>query len=99
MTPRPMDFRGPIGFRKAVGFSRPSTGPMSSREAHRNATEKSACQALRSFLFFFGVHLISTGKTIRILVKTFFFGDHNSGKTAAFSPSVLEFTKPEIRHI
>ena len=26
-------------------------------------------------LFFFGDHLISTEKTVRILVKTFFFGD------------------------
>ena len=34
-------------------------------------------------------------------LKTFFFfwrSHHNSDKTAAFSPSVLEFTKPEIRH-
>ena len=31
MTPGPMDFRGPIGFRKAAGFSGPSRGPVSSR--------------------------------------------------------------------
>ena len=31
MTSGPMDFRGPIGFRIAVGFSGPSRGPMSSR--------------------------------------------------------------------
>ena len=51
--------------------------------------------------FFFEDHLISTGKIVRISVKTFFFwrSHHNSDKTAAFSPSVLEFTKPEIRHI
>ena len=49
MTPGPMDFRGPMGFRKAVGFSGPSRGPMSSRGAHRNDTEKSACEAWRPF--------------------------------------------------
>ena len=50
---------------------------------------------------FFGDHLISTGKNVRILMKTFFFlrSHHNLDKTAAFSPFVLEFTKPEIRHI
>ena len=32
---------GPMGFRKAVGFRR----PMSSRGAHQNDTEKSACEA------------------------------------------------------
>ena len=45
MTPGPMDFRGPMGFRTAVGFSGPSRGPMSSRRAHQNDTEKSACEA------------------------------------------------------
>ena len=52
-------------------------------------------------LFFFGDHLISTGKTVKISVKTFFFlrPHHNLDKTAAFSLCVLEFTKPEIHHI
>ena len=45
MTPGPMDFRGPMGFKKAVGFSGPSRGPMSSRGAHRNDPEKSAYEA------------------------------------------------------
>ena len=45
MTPGPMDFRGPMVLRKAVGFSGPSRGPMSSRGAHGNDTEKSACEA------------------------------------------------------
>ena len=49
LTPGPMDFRGPMkgpmGFRKAVGFSGPSIGPIRSRGAHRNDTEKSACEA------------------------------------------------------
>ena len=31
------------------------------------------------FFFFFGDHLISAGKTIEILVKTFFLGDHKTG--------------------
>ena len=71
----------PIGFRKAVGFSRN--------------------QHVRPKNIFFGDHQISTGNTVKILVKTFFFwrSHHNSDKTAAFSPSVLEFTKPEIRNI
>ena len=71
---------------------------MSSRGAHRNDTEKAAREGL-----------ISTGKTVRISVKTFFFfflentnfrpeKPFNSDKTAAFSASVLEFTKSEIRH-
>ena len=37
MTPGHMDFRGPMGFRKIFGFS--------SRGAHQNDTEKSACEA------------------------------------------------------
>ena len=65
---------GPMGFRKAVGFR----GPMSSRGAHRNDTEKSACGPED---FFFGDHPISTGKTVRISVKTFFFGDHITIRT------------------
>ena len=73
MTPGPMDFRGPMG------FSGSSRGPMSSRGARRNDTEKLACEAWRPF-FFWRSH-------------------HNSDKTAAFSPSVLEFTKPKICHI
>ena len=31
--------RGPMGFRKAAGFSGPSRGPMSSKGAHRNFGE------------------------------------------------------------
>ena len=94
MTPGLMDFRGPMGFRKAVGFS----GPMSSRGAHRNDNEKSACEAARPF--FFGDHLILTEKTVRISVKTFFWRSlYNFDKTAGFSASVLEFTKSEICHI
>ena len=61
-------------------------------------------QHVRPEDFFFGDHLFSTGKTVRISVKTFFFcfffiSHHNSDKTAAYSSSALEFTKPEIRHI
>ena len=52
--------------------------------------------------FLFVDHLFSTSKTVRISVKTFFVfwrSHHNSDKNAAFSSSVLEFTKLEIRHI
>ena len=34
-----------------------------------------------------------------LFILFFWRSHHNSDKTAAFSPSVLEFTKPEIRHI
>ena len=54
------------------------------------------------FVVFFEDHLNSTGKTVRISVKTFFFvlrSHHILDQTAAFSPSVLDFTEPEIRHI
>ena len=57
-------------------------GPLASGSsvgAHRNDSQKSACEDWRPF---------------------FFWRSHNdSDKTVAFSPSVLEFTKPEIRHI
>ena len=64
--------------------------------------------------FFFGDHLFLIAKTVRISVKTFFFmwRSPDFGKAppffliskfgqncGAFSLSVLEFTKPEIRHI
>ena len=56
---------------------------------------------MRPKTFFFGDHQISIGNTVKISVKVFFFGDHIiiRTQTAAFSPSVLEFTKPEIRNI
>ena len=52
-------------------------------------------------LFFFGDHLISTGKTVRISVKIFFFlrSHRFSDQTAAFSPFILDSTKTENRHI
>ena len=77
----------------------PAEGQWTSEGGHRNHTEKSD---VKTETFFFVDHLISTGKTARILVKTFFFfwrSHHNLHKSAGFSPSVLEFTKPEIRHI
>ena len=68
MTPGPMDFRGPIMGLLASGG--PAEGPWASEGAHRNETEKSACKDRRPF--FYGDHLISIGKTVRISVKTFF---------------------------
>ena len=52
-------------------------------------------------LFFSGDHLISTGKTVTKFGEDLFFwrSHHNLDKTAAFSPSVLASTKPEICHI
>ena len=57
--------------------------------------------SLKTFFFVPGDHLVLTEKTVRISVKAFFFlrSHHNSDKTAAFFPSVLEITKPELRHI
>ena len=86
MTPGPMGFRGPMrgpmGFRKVVGFS----GPI-------DDTEKSTCEVWTPF-FLFWDHLISTAKTVRISVKNFFFlrSHHFSDQTIAFSPSILDFT-------
>ena len=45
MTPGSMDFGGPMGFRKAAGYSGPSRGPMSSKVAHRNDIKKSTCDS------------------------------------------------------
>ena len=60
-----------MGFRKVVGFSGPSKGPieMTLRNQHVRPEDL-------SFFFFFADHLNSTGKTVRISVMTFFFGDH-----------------------
>ena len=60
-----------MGFRKAVGFSGPSRGPMSSRGAHRNDIEKSACKACRPF--FLVITQFRMEKNVRISMKTFFF--------------------------
>ena len=62
MTLGPMDFRGPMGFRKAVGFNGPIE--MTLRNQHVKP---------EGLFFLFGDHLISTGQTVRISVKTFFF--------------------------
>ena len=92
MTPGPMDFRGPLGFRKAVGFS----GPMSSRGGPSKWHWEISMWSLKTFFFFFffffGEHLISTGKTVRISVKTFFcffrrshhFSDQTDRKSVIF---------------
>ena len=57
-------------------------------------------QNVRPEDLFFGDHLILTAKYVRISAKTFFWrSHHNLDKTATLSPFVLEFTKPEIRHI
>ena len=84
-------------------------GPWASEKplAHRNDTEKSACEAGRPFFFYFGDHLIPTEKTVFVLKplefrwRPFFFWrwHHFSDLTTAFSPSILDFTKPKIRHI
>ena len=50
----------------------PAEGPWAREGAHRNDTEKSACEAWRPFICS-GDHMISTGKTVRFSVKTFFF--------------------------
>ena len=62
MTPRPMDFGGPMGFRKAAGFS--------------GITLRNHYVRPEDFFIYFGDHLILTKKNVRILVKTFFFVDH-----------------------
>ena len=78
MTPGAIDFRGPMGFRKAVGFSGPSRGPMSSRGAHRKDTENSACEAWRPFFFILlEITKFRPEKPSKFRWKPFFvFGDH-----------------------
>ena len=51
--------------------------------------------------FFFGDHMTIRTKLWKFSVKTFFFwrSHENPDKTVAFSPSVLEFTKSEMRII
>ena len=72
-------------------------GYMDFRGAHQNDTEKSACGRP----FFFGDHLKILRKRWHFSLKTFFFLKlhRNWDKTEAFSLSVLEFTKPELRNI
>ena len=65
MTPKPIDFRGPMGFRKAVSFS--GLIEMTLRNQHGKPED-----------LFFGDHQISTEKTDKILVKTFFFREITS---------------------
>ena len=110
MTPGPMDFRGPMGFRRAHWLQG------AQQRAHRNGAEKSACENQRPFFFeitskfrkkrwhfslktaFFLRSHQNPEKTVAFFLEDLFFlfGDQNSDKTVAFSPSVLEFTKPEI---
>ena len=100
MTPGPMGFRGP-----AHGLQEGRWLQQAQQRAHELERGPSkwpweiSIWGLKTF--FFGDHQISSGNTVKISVKTFFFwrSHHNSDKTAAFSPSVLEFTKPKIRHI
>ena len=71
MTPGPMKFRGAHKLER---------GPIQ-MTLRREGPIEIACEDL----FFFGDHLISAGKTVKISVKTFFFlfGDHliSAGKT------------------
>ena len=89
--PGPMEFRGP------------KRGPMSSRGGpskwHWEVKGPSKSHVNR--LICFGDHLISAGKTVKISEKTFFVwrSHHFSDQTAAFSPSILDFTKPQFRHV
>ena len=89
--PGPMDFRGPMGF----------SGCMSYKRVHRNDTEKSACEAWRPF--FLEINYFRLQYRLEFRCRAFFFFffliiHHNTDKNSAFSPSVLAFTKPEIRH-
>ena len=69
---------------------------------HQISTWKTVRISVKTFFFFIsGDHLISTVLSIRISVQTFFFwrSHHFSDQTTAFFPSILDFTKPEIRRI
>ena len=90
MTPGSMEFRGPDELERGpIQMTLRSEGPSKSH--------------VKSFMSF-ADHLILAGKTVKISVKTFFFfffwrSHHFSDQTAAFSSSMLDFTKPEFRHI
>ena len=75
MTPDSIDFRGPMGFRKAVGFNGLSTGTMSSRGAHWNDTEKK--QHVRPedlfFFFFFEITYFRPKKPLEFRSRLFFW--------------------------
>ena len=81
MTPGPMDFR------KAVGHSGPSRGPMSSRGAHRNDTEKSHVR--REHFFFFEI-TSEFGQNCEIVFLC--FGIHRIG-----NPSNLSWARAYVR--
>ena len=83
----------------AHGLWGPMRLPMGFRKARKGPIKWHLEMSMWDLLF--GDHLILAEKTVRIPVKNFFFlrSHHNLDKTAALFPSVLEFTKPEFRHI
>ena len=56
ITPGPLDFKGPIGFRKGDGFSGRCKGDHKLEGAHQNDTEKLVCEAVKPFFFWRSHH-------------------------------------------
>ena len=106
MTPGPMDFRGPVGFRG------PSRGPMGFQRAHGLSKSPSkwhweiSMWKTKDLSFCFLEITSKSGQNWGIFpwrpffsfFFLFFWSHQISDKTVAFSPSVLEFTKPETRN-
>ena len=96
MTPGPMDFRGPIT--GPVGFRGPSRGPIGFRGPIKMTLRNQYVKNRRPFFF----EITSKSQeNWHFSLKTFFFwkSHQNPDKTMAFSPSVLEFTKPKMPHV
>ena len=76
MTAEPMDFRGPIGFRKTNDTQKFACEDLKTFffffGDHLISTKTTVKISVKTF-FFLEDHLILTGKTVKILVKTSFF--------------------------
>ena len=86
MTPGPMDFRGPI------------MGPVGFRGPSRMTLRNQYVQDRRPF-FLWRSHE-NPEKTAAFFLEDIFFEDRiKIQRQLAFSPSVLEYTKPEMPNI
>ena len=99
MIPGPMDFRGPI--MGPVGFKGPCRGRMGFRGPIEMTLRYQYVEDRKPFFLFWRSNH-NPDKTVAFFRKDLFFGGEipsNPDKTVAYSPSVLEFTKLEMRNI
>ena len=100
----PWTLGGPYGVPRASGGLRwlqsPAEGPLAWEEAHGNDTEKPARKAQRPFFCLFEITWFWPEKPSKFGEDLFFWRSHHIlYQTEAFFLSVLDFTRPEIRHI